>query len=84
MPRFAYPCRVPVDASSGETSTATRGKSIGVMVMVEEEKEPDGKPTIQEGHIAHPVDPAEGAREPGEDADEPRSPHPDEPAEGER
>ena len=33
---------------------------------------------------AHPVEPAEGAREPGEDANEPRPPHPDEPAEGER
>ena len=33
---------------------------------------------------AHPTEPAEGAREPGEDADAPRPPHPDEPAEGER
>ncbi|MCD6028995.1 MAG: hypothetical protein K0S78_1169 [Thermomicrobiales bacterium] len=33
---------------------------------------------------AHPTEPAEGARNPGEDADDPRPPHPDEPAEGER
>jgi hypothetical protein len=33
---------------------------------------------------AHPVGPAEGARDPGEDADDPRPPHPAEPAEGER
>ena len=33
---------------------------------------------------AHPTEPAEGAREPGEDAGEPRPPHPDDPAEGER
>ncbi|MGH2616121.1 MAG: hypothetical protein ACRDJC_12835 [Thermomicrobiales bacterium] len=33
---------------------------------------------------AHPVEPAEGAREPGEDADDPRPPHPAKPAEGER
>ena len=32
----------------------------------------------------HPVEPAEGAPEPGEDADADRPPHPDEPAEGER
>ena len=33
---------------------------------------------------AHPVEPAEGAREPGEDADDPRPPHPDDTAEGDR
>ncbi len=33
---------------------------------------------------AHPTEPAEGARNPGENADDPRPPHPDEPAEGER
>ena len=65
------------------TCRAARRKSIGVTVMVEKQKEPDGKPTTEEGHNAHPVEPAEGAREPGEDGDEPRSPHPDEPAEGE-
>jgi len=52
--------------------------------MIEKEKEPGGVRTTEEGHDDHPVEPAEGAREPGEDADEPRSPHPDEPAEGER
>ena len=49
-----------------------------------EKKEPATQLTSEEGHNAHPVEPAEGAREPGEDADQPRSPHPDEPAEGER
>ena len=33
---------------------------------------------------AHPTEPAEGAREPGEDAQEQRPPHPVEPAEGSR
>ena len=32
----------------------------------------------------HPIEPAEGAREPGQDANERRSPHPVEPAEGSR
>ena len=49
-----------------------------------EKKEPYGERTAEEGHNAHPFEPAEGARQPGEDADEPRPPHPDEPAEGER
>jgi hypothetical protein len=40
--------------------------------------------TSEEGHNAHPVEPAEGAPEPGEGANEPRPPHPDEPAEGEQ
>jgi hypothetical protein len=38
----------------------------------------------EEGHNAHPVEPAEGARDPGEDADGIRPAHPDEPAEGPR
>jgi hypothetical protein len=59
-------------------------KKIGITVMVEKNEEPDGEFTTEEGHNAHPVEPAEGAREPGEDADAPRPPHPDEPAEGER
>ena len=59
-------------------------KKIGVTVMIEKNEEPDGQLTTEEGHNAHPVEPAEGAREPGEDADAPRPPHPDEPAEGER
>jgi hypothetical protein len=49
-----------------------------------EKKESSTELTTEEGHNAHPVEPAEGAREPGEDADQSRSPHPDEPAEGER
>jgi hypothetical protein len=52
--------------------------------MVEKQKEPDGERSSEEGHNAHPVEPAEGAREPGADVDAPRPPHPDEPAEGER
>ena len=52
--------------------------------MIEKNEEPDGQLTTEEGHNAHPVEPAEGAREPGEDADALRPPHPDEPAEGER
>ena len=52
--------------------------------MVEKNEEPVGQFTTEEGHNAHPVEPAEGAREPGEDADAPCPPHPDEPAEGER
>jgi hypothetical protein len=35
-----------------------------------------------DGQGEHPVEPAEGAREPGADADVDRSEHPDEPAEG--
>jgi len=52
--------------------------------MMERQQEPAPEPTTDEGHNAHPVDLAEGAREPGEDADAPRPPHPDQPAEGER
>lgn len=39
---------------------------------------------VAEAQSAHPVEPAEGAREPGEDVSEPRPPHPVEPAEGAR
>ena len=46
--------------------------------------EPAADVSAEELLAAHPVEPAEGAREPGEDADDPRPPHPDEPAEGER
>ena len=59
-------------------------KSIGVTLMVDKQQEPDRERTTEDGHNAHPVEPAEGAREPGEDADATRTPHPDEPAEGER
>ena len=52
--------------------------------MVERQTESAAEPTTEEGHNANPVEPAEGARQPGEDADAPRPPHPDEPAEGER
>jgi hypothetical protein len=49
-----------------------------------EREEPEDQNTTEEVQRAHPVEPAEGAREPGKDADAPRPPHPDEPAEGER
>ena len=52
--------------------------------MVEKQQGPDRERTTEDGHNAHQVEPAEGAREPGEDADATRTPHPDEPAEGER
>ena len=77
MTGFAYPCRLTICLSSG-------GRALGFTIMVEKQKEPDREFTTEEGHNNHPVEPAEGAREPGEDADEPRPPHPDEPAEGER
>jgi hypothetical protein len=60
-----------------------RRMSFGVKIMVEK-KEPEAGSAPEEGHNDHPVEPAEGAREPGEDADQPQPPHPDEPAEGER
>ena len=43
-----------------------------------------GTVTPEEAQSAHPVEPAEGAREPGEQADVERPPHPSQPAEGER
>ena len=49
-----------------------------------EEKEMSGEDVPKTVHSAHPVEPAEGAREPGEGADELRPPHPEQPAEGER
>jgi hypothetical protein len=61
-----------------------RRKSIGVTVMVDKQNESAGGVVADAGHNAHPIEPAEGAREPGEDADGQRPPHPDEPAEGER
>lgn len=48
------------------------------------ETEPTAGVSPEELLGAHPTEPAEGAREPGEDAGEPRPPHPDESAEGER
>jgi len=60
-----------------------RRKSIEVTIMVEKQ-EPAAGPATEEGHNDHPLEPAEGARQPGEEADHPRPPHPDEPAEGER
>lgn len=51
---------------------------------MERETEPMSEVSPEELLGAHPTEPAEGAREPGEDAGEPRPPHPDDPAEGER
>jgi hypothetical protein len=50
--------------------------------MVEKYDEPLAD-TVQ-WHNAHPTEPAEGSRDPGEDADETLPPHPTEPAEGPR
>lgn len=50
--------------------------------MVEEERG-DQDPAA-EVQSAHPTEPAEGAREPGEDARKQRPPHPVESAEGSR
>jgi hypothetical protein len=47
-------------------------------------REEPGDVTPEEMQSAHPVEPAEGAREPGKDAQAPRVPHPSEPAEGDR
>ena len=55
-----------------------------VTVMAERQERPGDETSPEAGHNAHPVEPAEGAREPGEDADVDLPPHPDEPAEGER
>jgi hypothetical protein len=52
--------------------------------MADKLEEPTADDDAIAGHSAHPVEPAEGARVPGEDADAPRPPHPDEPAEGKR
>jgi hypothetical protein len=58
--------------------------------MPEKSKSPQPEPedldrvTPEEMQSAHPVEPAEGAREPGKDALAPRVPHPSEPAEGDR
>jgi hypothetical protein len=49
-----------------------------------EDGQVDDEGPAEAGHSAHPIEPAEGAREPGEDAGSPRPPHPDEPAEGAR
>ena len=53
-------------------------------VMADEREEPVDQDTTDEGHSAHPVEPAEGPRQPGAGAGATRVPHPDAPAEGER
>ena len=55
-----------------------------VISVADKQEQPGNEIRSDEGHNDHPVEPAEGAREPGEGANEPRPPHPDEPAEGER
>ena len=48
-----------------------------------DKREPPAEPVATEDERgAHPTEPAEGAPAPGEDADAPRTPHPDDPAEG--
>jgi len=47
-----------------------------------ERREPPEEPVLSDD--VHPVEPAEGAEDPGEDADAGRTPRPEEPAEGER
>ena len=47
-----------------------------------ERREPPEEPVLADD--VHPVEPAEGAVAPGEDAGAERPPRPDEPAEGER
>jgi hypothetical protein len=73
--------RLPLPATG---RFVVRRKSTGVTVMAEKQQEPAAGSATEDGHNNHPVEPAEGAREPCENADEPRPPHPDEPAEGER
>ena len=55
-----------------------------VTIMAEKQDQPANATTPDEGQNAHPLEPAEGAREPGEGSNEPRPPRTDEPAEGER
>ena len=52
--------------------------------MAEQRERPDEPVATEDAHGDHPIEPAEGAREPGENADTGRTPRPDEPAEGER
>ncbi len=50
--------------------------------MAEKRELPPQPVETPDDHGAHPNEPSEGAREPGEDADGERPAHPDEPAEG--
>jgi hypothetical protein len=52
--------------------------------MAEQRDLPEQPVATEEARGDHPVEPAEGAREPGEDSNTGRTPRPDEPAEGER
>ena len=48
-----------------------------------EKREPNDEPiATDDGQALHPVEPAEGAPNPGEDADAPQAEHPTDPAEG--
>lgn len=52
--------------------------------MAEKREPPEVPVATDDAHGDHPIEPAEGAPRPGEDADADRPPRPDEPAEGER
>ena len=52
--------------------------------MAEKREAPAEPVATDDAHGDHPVEPAEGARPPGEDAGDERPSRPDEPAEGER
>jgi hypothetical protein len=49
-----------------------------------DQQDPGSGYAAEQGHNVHLIEPAEGAREPGEDADDDRPPRPHEPAEGAR
>ncbi len=68
----------------GQRARAWQPKRTVVSSVADKQEQPGNETEPEAGHNAHPVEPAEGAREPGEGANEPRPPHPDEPAEGER
>ena len=52
--------------------------------MADKREIPEEPVATDDGHGAHPVEPAEGAVEPGEDPAAAHTAHPDEPAEGGR
>ena len=52
------------------------------MASADKRPPPEEPVATEDGHGEHPTEPAEGPPAPGEDADAPRAPHPDEPAEG--
>ena len=77
-----YPCQSLVGSMPVRMGTSCQRNRTAVINVADKQEQPGNEITSEEGHNAHPVEPAEGAREPGEGANEPRPPHPDEPAEG--